>query len=208
MDHNKRDSLAEIAVDPVCGMDVEISTAEHRYDFNDNTVYFCSANCQNRFLADSAAYASNELAAETAYTCPMHPQIREKHPGSCPICKMTLELQRVNATVIDPVCGMDVEVATAEHCFDYGGAPMFFCSEVCRTKFVADPSAYAHPREERVAPAIAISSKTYTCPMPARVDASAWRPLGMHGSHSFNIDFSGLTLRPSDLIGTPGDYER
>lgn len=44
--------------------------------------------------------------------------------------------------------------------------------------------------------------------VPARVDTSAWRPLGMHDSNSFTIDFTGLTLRPQDLIGTPGDYER
>ena len=27
------------------------------------------------------------------YTCPMHPQVRQTHPGSCPICGMGLELE-------------------------------------------------------------------------------------------------------------------
>ena len=30
-------------------------------------------------------------AAGTIYTCPMHPQVRQDHPGTCPICGMTLE---------------------------------------------------------------------------------------------------------------------
>ncbi|CAH0444079.1 Copper-exporting P-type ATPase [Ralstonia pseudosolanacearum] len=29
--------------------------------------------------------------AGTIYTCPMHPEIRQDHPGNCPICGMTLE---------------------------------------------------------------------------------------------------------------------
>ena len=41
----------------------------------------------------------------------------------------------------------------------------------------------------------------------ARVDKSAWRPLGMNESDSFNVDFTGLKLRKADLIGRPGDYE-
>lgn len=41
-----------------------------------------------------------------------------------------------------------------------------------------------------------------------RIDASAWHPLGMHDSDSFRVDFNGVTLAASDLIGVPGDYER
>jgi len=41
-----------------------------------------------------------------------------------------------------------------------------------------------------------------------RIDASAWRPLGMHDSDSFRVSFDGVTLATSDLIGEPGDYER
>jgi Cu+-exporting ATPase len=29
--------------------------------------------------------------AGTIYTCPMHPEVRQDHPGNCPICGMTLE---------------------------------------------------------------------------------------------------------------------
>ncbi len=36
-------------------------------------------------------------AAKTIYTCPMHPQIQQDHPGDCPICGMTLELKTLTA---------------------------------------------------------------------------------------------------------------
>jgi alkylation response protein AidB-like acyl-CoA dehydrogenase len=44
--------------------------------------------------------------------------------------------------------------------------------------------------------------------LDAQVDASAWRPLGMHESDSFRVGLDGVTLTPLDLIGAPGDYER
>jgi alkylation response protein AidB-like acyl-CoA dehydrogenase len=40
------------------------------------------------------------------------------------------------------------------------------------------------------------------------IDRSQWRPIGMEGSESFRVDFTGLTVQPEDLIGRPGDYER
>ncbi len=40
------------------------------------------------------------------------------------------------------------------------------------------------------------------------LDRSFWQPLGMEGSESFAIDFSGATLEDRDLIGVPGDYYR
>ena len=39
----------------------------------------------------SAAPPPQEAPAGTTYTCPMHPEIRQDHPGNCPICGMTLE---------------------------------------------------------------------------------------------------------------------
>ncbi len=62
--------------------------------------YFCSAKCKIKYDADPARYASVKVApalssdtadAGTIYTCPMHPEIRVDHPGSCPKCGMTLE---------------------------------------------------------------------------------------------------------------------
>jgi P-type Cu+ transporter len=69
-----------------------------------SAVYFCSAGCEMKFLANPAKYsivadsghessapAIKAVVTGTIYTCPMHPQIRQVGPGSCPICGMTLE---------------------------------------------------------------------------------------------------------------------
>src|ERR1700677_1072178 len=39
----------------------------------------------------SASVKAESARAGAVYTCPMHPQIRQVGPGSCPICGMTLE---------------------------------------------------------------------------------------------------------------------
>jgi Cu+-exporting ATPase len=84
--------------DPVCGMAVT-AQSEHHLSHQGQNYYFCSAKCQGKFAADPERYASPVAAAPvsapasigTIYTCPMHPEIRQDHPGSCPKCGMTLE---------------------------------------------------------------------------------------------------------------------
>jgi heavy metal translocating P-type ATPase len=83
--------------DPVCGMSVNPATAKFRAEHAGDTYFFCSAKCHDRFVADPAAYLAKAevpppaATPGTIYTCPMHPQIRQDHPGNCPICGMTLE---------------------------------------------------------------------------------------------------------------------
>jgi Cu+-exporting ATPase len=94
---------AGAARDPVCGMTVDPHTAKHRYDHLGHTYYFCAAGCRTKFIADPDKYLSpQERKAEpvpegTIYTCPMHPEIRQIGPGSCPICGMALEPELVTA---------------------------------------------------------------------------------------------------------------
>jgi len=85
-------------MDPVCGMMVDPHTTTHRAQYQGKPYYFCSSGCQSKFMAEPAKYA--EPAADrraeavpegTIYTCPMHPEIRQVGPGSCPICGMALE---------------------------------------------------------------------------------------------------------------------
>ena len=89
--------------DPVCGMTVTAQSL-HVLQHEGKSVYFCSAECKSKFAANPAAYptASPVLAppvmapAEpvktgTIYTCPMHPEVRQDHPGACPKCGMALE---------------------------------------------------------------------------------------------------------------------
>src|SRR5438132_4545187 len=85
------------ARDPVCGMTVAPARARFRADHAGTTYYFCSAGCAQKFTADPDRYLARHLTPgvpghDTAtYTCPMHPQIRQAGPGSCPICGMALE---------------------------------------------------------------------------------------------------------------------
>ncbi|MGB3525106.1 MAG: heavy metal translocating P-type ATPase [Flavobacteriales bacterium] len=90
--------------DPVCGMDVvryvsDPETAEHSATHKGRPYYFCSGGCKTRFEADperyldpaKAAAAAAAVSKDAIYTCPMHPEIRQVGPGSCPICGMGLE---------------------------------------------------------------------------------------------------------------------
>src|SRR5690349_4819005 len=76
-------------------MTVDPHTAKHRAEHQGHTYYFCSAGCRSKFTNDPQKYLGPrqpEPVVEGAiYTCPMHPQIRQVGPGSCPICGMALE---------------------------------------------------------------------------------------------------------------------
>jgi Cu+-exporting ATPase len=84
--------------DPVCGMNVDPATARHRTEFDNRSYFFCSAGCRQKFVADPHKYLHGSVPppaaaspGETLWTCPMHPEIIRKEPGSCPICGMALE---------------------------------------------------------------------------------------------------------------------
>ena len=96
-DHGAHHSDGTASVrDPVCGMTVDPATSRHRFDTSGETFLFCSAGCRTKFAADPQKYLDNDkpkaaVPEGTIYTCPMHPQIRQVGPGSCPICGMALE---------------------------------------------------------------------------------------------------------------------
>jgi P-type Cu+ transporter len=91
--------------DPVCGMDVVAGPAAGgSATYHGTTYWFCSPACRRQFVANPDRYATPVRAAapppgaaEQIYTCPMHPQVRQKGPGSCPICGMALEPLTVGA---------------------------------------------------------------------------------------------------------------
>src|SRR5690242_14047667 len=96
-EHGHAPAPAGAVKDPGCGMTVDPATAKHRADHSGTTYYFCSAGCRAKFVADPSRYLAARpkpavpAPAGTIYTCPMHPQIRQLGPGSCPICGMALE---------------------------------------------------------------------------------------------------------------------
>ncbi len=114
----RQSSQSATALDPVCGMTVETLTAAHRHHHDGQDYYFCSASCLKRFSAEPAKFlgpkaaaaghglnadhgppasSPSPAAAAAIYTCPMHPEIRQVGPGSCPICGMALEPADVTA---------------------------------------------------------------------------------------------------------------
>ena len=102
---NSADSAAlDPARDPVCGMRVDPATAKHKSHHGGHDFWFCSAGCKTKFDADPEKYLSPQKADTpppappgTIYTCPMHPEVRQAGPGSCPICGMALEPETVTA---------------------------------------------------------------------------------------------------------------
>ncbi|MEA2974658.1 MAG: P-type Cu+ transporter, partial [Alphaproteobacteria bacterium] len=86
----------------VCGMTVDPHATAHRAEHQGHPYYFCSAGCRSKFVADPQKYLGGKIQAQPVaegaiYTCPMHPQIRQAGPGSCPICGMALEPELASA---------------------------------------------------------------------------------------------------------------
>jgi Cu+-exporting ATPase len=99
--HHDASAAAGAVIDPVCGMSVDPHTTPHRYTHHGHPYYFCSAGCKAKFAAAPAKYLGPREPAPAIegaiYTCPMHPQIRQQGPGTCPICGMALEPEIVTA---------------------------------------------------------------------------------------------------------------
>jgi P-type Cu+ transporter len=92
---------AASAIDPVCGMRVDPATARHRISHKSQDYFFCSGRCRERFAAEPEKFLTPKrqdaaAPAGAIYTCPMHPEVRQAGPGSCPICGMALEPEQVS----------------------------------------------------------------------------------------------------------------
>ena len=86
-------------------MTVDPATAKYRTEHGGTTYYFCSEGCltkfeaaPQRYLAPTAVEAHSDAPKGTIYTCPMHPEIRQTGPGTCPICGMALEPEVASLT--------------------------------------------------------------------------------------------------------------
>jgi len=83
--------------DPVCGMAVDPATTTHHARHDGSDYPFCSDGCRRKFIADPQRYLTPDadtaepVPAGTLYTCPMHPEIVQEGPGTCPLCGMALE---------------------------------------------------------------------------------------------------------------------
>lgn len=97
--HSKpqEDAPGGCARDPVCGMDVS-PDSPLKTSFKGREYHFCSRHCLEKFEANPEQYIGDSQPVSTVpvpegtfYTCPMHPEVRLEHPGSCPKCGMALE---------------------------------------------------------------------------------------------------------------------
>ncbi|MBT0669353.1 heavy metal translocating P-type ATPase [Novosphingobium profundi] len=108
--HGHEHAPASTTVDPVCGMQVDPDAAKHHAAHGGQDFHFCSARCRARFVEDPERWLSGsgeeQVVPEGAvWTCPMHPEVRQDHPGACPICGMALEPE-----MFDPDTGPNAEL--------------------------------------------------------------------------------------------------
>ena len=91
--------------DPVCGMVVTPEKAAGHAEYQGQTYYFCSLHCLEKFkanpqqLLDKRAEKKEKKSAGSdlrEYTCPMHPEVVQIGPGSCPACGMDLEPKEIS----------------------------------------------------------------------------------------------------------------
>ncbi|MBV9861923.1 MAG: heavy metal translocating P-type ATPase [Alphaproteobacteria bacterium] len=109
--------------DPVCGMTVDPDSARHRAQHDGIGYFFCSEGCRAKFVGAPEQYVGNcarpvePAIPGSAYTCPMHPEIREPDPGACPLCGMALE-----PLVIGDESGRNPELLDMQRRFWLGAA--------------------------------------------------------------------------------------
>ena len=148
--------------DPVCGMRVDPAKSRFSYEHAGRSYYFCCGGCQAAFRADPTRFVAVAPAAGAA-ALPAKPA------------------EDLPETATDPVCGMSVDPARAEHSHAYGGRTYYFCCAGCRVKFEADPDRYLAPASGREAgsahgappatelPSARAAETWFSCPMCAGV---------------------------------------
>lgn len=100
--------------DPVCGMTVS-ADSPLRHTHAGTIYYFCHAGCLKKFQDDPAKYLQASAPADKAnscctveptdgltYSCPMHPEVTQTGPGTCPKCGMALEASLPDTDRADP----------------------------------------------------------------------------------------------------------
>lgn len=88
-------------IDPICGMEVDEDT-ELRAEKEGVTYYFCSEHCRTRFLSgDTNKPVKHDPSKPMIYTCPMHLEIEQDHPGTCPKCGMALEPKTISRDTVE-----------------------------------------------------------------------------------------------------------
>lgn len=85
-------------IDPVCKMTIQEEDAASTSTHGEFVYYFCSKACKEKFEKNPDSFLGEESPPVIAeipekgeiFTCPMHPEVRQECPGSCPKCGMHL----------------------------------------------------------------------------------------------------------------------
>jgi len=118
--YRRAEAALGMAIDPVCGMEVDPATAQHTVDHDGTTYYFCHPGCQRKFEQNPAHFlaghrmsmAAVDAPPGTKWICPMDPEVESDVPGSCPKCGMALEpaMPAPAATKTEWTCPMHPEI--------------------------------------------------------------------------------------------------
>jgi YHS domain-containing protein len=112
---------ARYAIDPVCGMQVERQLAPASTRHGDQTIFFCSDRCRDRFVANPDRYSAADLPTTMDQDEARRPDMSQQ---------------------IDPICGMTVDSASAAAKREYAGKTFYFCSTGCAKAFDLKPEAF------------------------------------------------------------------
>ncbi|MFW9793307.1 MAG: heavy metal translocating P-type ATPase [Candidatus Thorarchaeota archaeon] len=104
----------DIAIDPICKMKVDTATTDLYTDFEGKRYYFCSQSCKDTFEGDPEKYQETGQVEEEV----------------------------TSGVAVDPICKMDVDIATATLVSEYQGKKYYFCAQYCKDTFEADPEQY------------------------------------------------------------------
>jgi Cu+-exporting ATPase len=154
-DHVHTTAVTE--VDPVCGMNVNPSAAVGHVKHQDKTYYFCSKRCVAKFERDPAKFVATTASPRVSISAPK---------PSIPSARST------HAQEKDPVCGMDVDPATARHHLDHAGKTYYFCCSGCQEKFRDDPDRYLNPKPSANLVQLGASAPSKSEPAPTSPPAS------------------------------------
>lgn len=101
-------------IDPVCKMSIEDGEAVATSTYKGITYYFCSRHCKDKFDSNPDVFVMGKTTepskTDVIYTCPMHPEIRQEGPGSCPKCGMALEPVSPPSGKTEWTCPMHPEI--------------------------------------------------------------------------------------------------
>lgn len=188
----------DMAIDPVCKMQVDKKSAAATYEYGGQTHYFCNPGCKEKFAADPKKYLENQAADSSA----MKPTDEQMIAAGA-----VVDIEGGN-TAIDPVCGMIVDKSKSIK-RKIGGRDYYFCMEGCANTFEA-PEKELKAMKRRVNVALtgvllaAVLRVGIFLGLATMSEIITWAPFGISAPVGGLILF--LLVTPIQFIGGWGFY--